>query len=84
MAHLTVYNLSSSYTIPRHMAELVFNYYYFNACSTNQICECAIKPLLEWQTIQLLIENGTKRQHAIEQISLIPIKNRGELRTQMI
>ena len=22
------------------------------------------KPLLEWQTIQLLIENGTKRQHA--------------------
>ena len=42
MAHLTVYNLGSSYTIPRHMAELVFNYYYFNACSTNQICECAM------------------------------------------
>jgi len=35
MAHLTMYNLSSSYTITRHMTELVFNYYYFNACSTN-------------------------------------------------
>jgi hypothetical protein len=42
MAELTMYNLSSSYTIPRHMTELVFNYYYFNAYSTNQICECAM------------------------------------------
>jgi len=42
MAHLTMHNLSSSYTIPRHMTELVFNYYYFNTCSTNQICECAM------------------------------------------
>jgi hypothetical protein len=37
MTQLTMYNLSSSYTIPRHMTELVFNYYYLNACSTNQI-----------------------------------------------
>jgi len=42
------------------------------------------KPLMEWQTIQWLIENGTKRQHATEQLSLIPINNRGELRTQVI
>ena len=42
MAHLTMYNLSSSYTIPRHMTENFFNYYYLNACSTNQICECAM------------------------------------------
>jgi hypothetical protein len=42
MAHLTMYNISSSYTIPRHMTELLFNYYYLNACSTNQICECAM------------------------------------------
>jgi len=24
------------------MTELVFNYYYFNGCSTNQICEYAL------------------------------------------
>ena len=29
-------------------------------------------------------KNDTKRQHATEQLSLIPIKNRGELRTQTI
>ena len=30
------------------------------------------------------IVSGTKRQHVTEQLSLIPIKNRGELRTQVI
>ena len=42
------------------------------------------KPLLKWLTIQLLIENGTKRQHATDQLSLIPITNGGELKTQVI
>ncbi len=28
-------------------------------------------------------KNGSKRQHATQQLSLIPTKNRGELRTQV-
>jgi hypothetical protein len=32
----------------------------------------------------ITIVSGTKRQHVTEQLSLIPIKNRGELRTQVI
>jgi hypothetical protein len=51
MAQLTMYNFCSSYTIPRHMTELVFNYYYPNACSTNQICECAMYRLPYQQMI---------------------------------
>jgi len=41
MGQLTMYNLRQfKYDPETHDFELVFNYYYFNACSTNQLCEC--------------------------------------------